>query len=69
MLPDTDWITLNDFSNVEEAIGYFCHTVYSVFNDAKKKKNFHTNHKYPCWFPKEIISSLKLKEYHRKHME
>lgn len=62
-----DWAILNDFSNCEEATGYFYDTVHSIFNATVPKGGFiQITTNIHAGFPKR---SLEIKIKSIKHMK
>lgn len=56
-----DWSSLYSVKNIETAVDEFYRLVYNIFDQCIPKKDSIIKSKYPCWFTKEIICSIKLK--------
>jgi hypothetical protein len=75
-LRDSSWNELYNCSNVNEALDKFYNLLFNCININVPKHNVIFKSKYPCWFSREIISCIKVKnklarkrKYSRYHNE
>ena len=69
MFRDIDWTDLNNVCDVDEAVDMFYDRINAVLSQTVPKMKHKPSNKYPCWFNKQIIDTLKKKEFHRKRMK